>query len=105
LIKKILDKKDNLIKNIFEQWISKGQGKLLTKNNSRYINKTQNQGFFKELTLVRLQNLWLKNNFLSQYLLSFYRNIVSQSASLKVGSTVRPCKTGKFLFRPFQNNY
>jgi hypothetical protein len=30
----------------FESWVSKSQGKRLTKNNSRYINKTQHQGMF-----------------------------------------------------------
>jgi len=38
--KKILQSKDN-----FESWMSKGQGKLLTKYKSRYINKI-NQGMF-----------------------------------------------------------
>jgi hypothetical protein len=43
------------LKKYFEPWISKGQGKLLTKNKSRYINKQtdkQIQAMFLELTLA-----------------------------------------------------
>jgi len=48
--------------------MSKGQGKLLTKHKSRYVNKTKIKVcFLRSLPWLVNRNLWLKIIFLSQY--------------------------------------
>jgi len=58
--------KAHVTRDIFGPWISKCQGKLLTKNNSRYLNKTQYQGmFFKSLPWLGIKTCGLKYLFIA----------------------------------------
>ncbi len=63
-----------------------GQGKLLTKKKSRYINKTQIKVcFLKSWPRLVNRNLCLKIIFLSHIFWSFYYNIVCQNVLCEKG--------------------
>jgi len=68
-IKRYCDKKD-----VFGPWMSIGQGKLLSKHNTRYIRLLTR--FYKSLPWLFIRNLLLK---MSNVAISFYRNIVCEN--------------------------